>query len=77
MPITRFLQERHAFDPDDVKAMSEAFTDVCDALGLKERDDPVTRLVARRIIEQAERGVRSRSALYHLVLDEYQQQPGE
>jgi hypothetical protein len=46
MPITPFLQERHAFDVDDVKAMSEAFTDVCDALGLKERDDPATRLVA-------------------------------
>ena len=36
-------QERHTFEPDDVEAMSEAFTDVCDALGLKERDDPATR----------------------------------
>lgn len=72
MPITPFLQERHTFDLDVVKAMSEAFTDVCDALGLKERDDPATRIIARRIIEHAERGVRSRSALQHLVLEEYQ-----
>ncbi len=75
MPITPFLQEPHAFDPDDVKAMSEAFTQVCDALGLKERDDPATRIIARRIIAHAERGVRSRSALQHLVLEEYQQRP--
>lgn len=35
MPITPFLQERHTYH---IKAMSEAFTKVCDALGLKERD---------------------------------------
>jgi hypothetical protein len=75
MPITPYLQERHTFDPDDVKVMSEAFTVVCDALGLKERDDPATRLIARRIIEHAESGVRSPSALQHLVLKEYQQTP--
>jgi hypothetical protein len=55
--------------------MSEAFTDLCDALGLKERDDPATRVIARRIIEHAERGVRSRIALHDLVLEEYQQHP--
>lgn len=75
MPITPFPQERHAFEPDDVKAMSEAFTDVCDALGLKERDDPATRIIARRIIDHAERGVRSRSSLRHLVLEEYPRRP--
>lgn len=49
MPITPFLQDGHFFDLDHVKAMSEAFTQVCEDLGLKERDDPLTRLVARRI----------------------------
>ncbi len=73
MPITPFLPEPHTFDPDDIKAMSEAFTDLCEALGLKERDDPGTRLIARCIIEHAASGVRSRSALHELVLGEYQQ----
>jgi len=73
MPITPFLREGHFFDLDHVKAMSEAFTQVCEDLGLKERDDPVTRLVAQRIIEQAEGGVRNAEALHRLALQEYRQ----
>lgn len=73
MPITPYLRDQHAFDPEQLKALGEAFAELCKAIGLVERDDPAARLVAYRIIEHAEGGVRSRDALYHLVLNEYQQ----
>ena len=75
MPITPYLIDQHSFAPEQLKAMSEAFTEVCNTLGLVDRDDPATRLVASRIIEHAEGGVRGRDALYQLVLNEYQQTP--
>jgi len=36
--------------------MSAAFESTCDALGLTERTDPITTLVAEKIIEAAQRG---------------------
>ena len=55
MPITPFLKGQ-AFDPELVEAMSAAFESTCDALGLTERTDPITTLVAEKIIEAAQRG---------------------
>jgi hypothetical protein len=72
MPIRSFLTGR-AFDPETIQIMSDAFTSVCGGLGLTDRDDPATRLVAERIIAHAERGVTSRSDLYALVISEFQQ----
>jgi hypothetical protein len=57
MPIRPFLSGQ-VFDPEAIQAMSDAFTSVCAGLGLVERDDPATQLIARRIIEHAQRGVR-------------------
>jgi hypothetical protein len=59
MPITPFLQHR-PFDPETIQAMSGAFTDACKALGLApDHTDPITELVARHIIELAQRGIRT------------------
>jgi hypothetical protein len=44
--------------------MSLAFRGVCNALDLKPVDDAVTRLVAEKIIELVESGIRSSTALY-------------
>ena len=55
MPIAPFLKGQ-AFDPELVEAMSAAFESPCDALGLTERTDPITTLVAEKIIEAAQRG---------------------
>ena len=60
MPITPFLKGQ-AFDPELVEAMSAAFESTCDALGLTERTDPITALVAEKIIEAAQRGLRPRT----------------
>jgi hypothetical protein len=53
--------------------MSDAFASICADLGLVERDDPATRLVAERIIEHAQRGVRSRAELCAIVVGEFRQ----
>jgi hypothetical protein len=72
MPIRSFLADQ-AFDPETIQLMSDAFTSVCATLGLVERDDPATRLVAERIIEHAQRGVQTRAELYTIVVGEFRQ----
>ncbi|MGA8321555.1 MAG: hypothetical protein WB774_12215 [Xanthobacteraceae bacterium] len=49
MPIAHFLSNQ-AFDQKIIEAMSEALTDACHSLGLVDRTDQLTELVARYII---------------------------
>ncbi len=70
MPISPFLRNE-ASDPELIEAVSAAFTKSCKALGLVDRDDPMNELVARHIIELAQRGIRTTSALYTHTLQEY------
>jgi hypothetical protein len=70
MPIRCFLPGQ-AFDQDAIEAMSEAFIDACKKLGLADVDDPMTRLVARHIIELAQRGIWAKTALYFRTLEEF------
>jgi hypothetical protein len=69
MPIRRFLSGR-AFDPETIQEMSLALEKVCDALRLKLIDDAATRLVATKIIELAERGIRDADKLTSMTLKE-------
>ena len=69
MPITPFLRGQ-AFDPELVNAMGAAFSETCGALGLTERSDPITTLVAEKIIELAERGLRNPSAIHLMAMTE-------
>jgi hypothetical protein len=68
MPITPFLAGQ-PFDPEVVREMSVAFDDVCESLGLRPRSDPAE-VVAKKIIELAQRGVRDSAALSERVLRE-------
>jgi hypothetical protein len=74
MPITPFLRNQ-AFDPELIEAMSAAFTKACTALGLSDRADPITELVARYIIECAQRGLRTETALYLSAIREFNAPP--
>ena len=56
MPITPFLRNQ-AFEPEALDAMSLAFTNACKALGLSDRSDKLTEIVAHHVIEWAQRGV--------------------
>jgi hypothetical protein len=55
MAIYRLLQNS-AFDPVHISLMSAAFEDVCRDLLLAKRDDPLRDVVAKAIIECAQKG---------------------
>jgi len=74
VPITPFLRGQ-AFDPEMLKNMADAFTEACREIGLKDCDDMLTTLVARQVIELAERGVRTKTALYLLTVREFKDNP--
>jgi hypothetical protein len=69
MPIRPFLAGK-PFDPEIIATMSLALESVCEELGLKLVDDPATRLVAGKIIEIAQRGVRDAATLSAITLKE-------
>lgn len=57
MPFSQIVQDE-TFDPDTIEIMSAAYVGACKALGLADRTDPLTRLVAEKIIALAKRGER-------------------
>lgn len=65
------LLSGQAFEPETIDKMSEVLQSVCDTLSLKAVDDAVTRLVARKIIELTQRGVRDADALRAMTLKEF------
>jgi hypothetical protein len=67
MPLTPFLKEA-TFDPEAIKAMSAAFEAVCESLQVVQRSDPVTEIVARKVIEVAGTGERDPQRIRDLVL---------
>ena len=67
MPLTPFLTE-NTFEPESIKAMSAAFEAVCEALRLTPRSDPITEIVARKVVEVAGTGERDPDRIRDLVL---------
>jgi hypothetical protein len=57
MAIYRLLQNS-AFAPEDVSRMTAAYEDALRTLGLANRTDPITDIVARKIVEIAQTGER-------------------
>jgi hypothetical protein len=76
MPIRPFLAGQ-AFEPDVIREMSLALETVCAKLALKLTDDPATRLVASKVIELAQRGVRDATTLSTMTLKELSPLAGE
>jgi hypothetical protein len=55
MPISTFLRGREV-PPTTAAAMNAAFLQVCERLGLTDKADPATALVAEKVIELAHQG---------------------
>jgi hypothetical protein len=70
VPITALLQGQ-AFDPETVQAIANALVMTCEVLGLSNRDDATTQLVAEKIIELAQRGLTSPTALHLAAIKEF------
>jgi hypothetical protein len=54
--------------------MSASLEEVCEALSLKMVDDAATRLVAEKIIELAQRGLRDVATLRAMTLEQLKQE---
>jgi hypothetical protein len=62
MSIQELLKQQF-FGPDEIKVLSAAFEEALRELGLVDRTDPATQLVAKRIIELAQQGERDPNRL--------------
>jgi len=58
MPFRQFVQNDTSFGPEDLEIMTAAFDEALRRLGLKDRTDKVTELVATTIIAFARYGGR-------------------
>jgi hypothetical protein len=76
MPIRPFLAGQ-ALEPEIIRQMSLALESVCEKLELNLTDDPATRLVAGKIIELAQRGVRDATTLSAMTLKEFKHNTGQ
>jgi hypothetical protein len=75
MPIYELLKRQESFQPEEVSLLGNVFEDVLRTLGLVGRQDPLTTLVAMKVIELAKAGVRDRVRLKHLTLQAFQGKP--
>jgi hypothetical protein len=73
-PITSFSQGQ-THDLETAQAMANALVKTCAALGLSDRDDAMTQLVAEKIIEVAKHGLRNPTALHLAALQEFKSEP--
>jgi hypothetical protein len=68
MPLTRNLVKELVFDSEAIEPMVAAFKAACHSLLLVDRDDLLTQIVARKIVEVAGTGERDPARLRDLVL---------
>ena len=69
MAIYRLLQNS-AFTPEDIAPLVTAYEDCLRRLKLSDRSDPITEMVAKKIIEIAQTGIRDSAQLGRLALRE-------
>ncbi len=69
MAIHRLLQNV-PLGPDDIGRLVAAYEQTLSAFGLKDRSDPLTQLVARKIIEIAQTGVHDSHQLASIAIRE-------
>jgi hypothetical protein len=73
MPITQYL-DGHSFDPETRRVMGVAFEIALAALRLADRTDPITEMLAKRIIALAKDGLRDPNLLCEWALDDLHKQ---
>jgi hypothetical protein len=76
MTIHRLLQNS-AFAPEDIAALVAAYDECLRTLKLRDRSDPITEIVAKKIIEIAQTGIRDSAQLGRLALQEIGLSGGE
>jgi hypothetical protein len=69
MTIHRLLKNA-TFAPEEIERLVTAYEETLRRLGLKDRSDPITQLVAEKIIAIARLGIEDPTELCKLVLKE-------
>jgi hypothetical protein len=69
MAIYRLLQNT-AVGPEDIERLVMAYEQTLRALGLKDRNDPITQLVAEKIIAVGRLGIEDPAEIAKLALKE-------
>jgi hypothetical protein len=72
--IHRLLQHS-AFNQDDIDRMVAAYESCLQTLGLVDRSDPVTELIAKQIIEIAQTGERDPTVMGKQMAEAFQRPP--
>jgi hypothetical protein len=75
MALYRIFQTG-VFEPEEIEIMSAAYEDALSVLQLANRQDPITELVARKIIAVARSGERDPTCIRELALKELGIAPG-
>jgi hypothetical protein len=74
MPIYEILRRQGVFAPDEVAMLGNVFEDVLRTLGLVVRNDPMTEMVAKKLLELAIAGMRDPERLKALTVQAFTQQ---
>jgi hypothetical protein len=69
MPINRLLKNS-ALRPEEIALLNQAFDKALHGLGLVDRSDPITEIVARKIIDVGATGVRDAATIAEIALKE-------
>jgi DNA integrity scanning protein DisA with diadenylate cyclase activity len=69
MAIYRLLQNS-PFGPEEIAVLTDAYEATLRKLSLVDRNDPITEMIARKIIELGQRGVREPKQLSELTIKE-------
>jgi hypothetical protein len=69
------LLRREVFEPEDVHHLATVYEDIAKALGVIDRNAPVSQLIARKLIELAQAGERDADSLKELTMDALQNEP--
>jgi hypothetical protein len=67
MAIYKLIQNA-PLGPDEIQRLVAAYEETLRTLGLKERDDPITRIVARKVFEIAQTGIEDPAEISKLVI---------
>lgn len=74
MPIYELMKRQGVFAPDEVAMLGNVFEDVLQTLGLVDRKDPITEMVAKKVVELATGGMRDPARLKALTVQAFTKQ---
>ena len=67
MPIHRLIQNL-SFNQDDIERLAKAYEEALRALHISDRDDPINKVIAQRIIEGTRAGERDPNILCQMAI---------